>query len=172
MEQVKIKKDGKNRLVEPPKVFWTEYSPEQIDGNAEFFSPVAGELGAQAGDPYSTNGALFRVFCGKPWENYAVATFMVERVIKVVDKPGTPEVQERFHWRPVVRRIDDWLHTGEAKPAAPEVEPPREEYVREDGQVKWNPGKKVHEVIVDDAVVFSSAVKQEALDVATGATSL
>ena len=168
MEQVKIKLDGNHRLVDGAWHLWTEFSPDEIDGNVGFFDPVADNLGSQSGDQYTTNGSFFYVYCGKPWEDFIMAQFMVARVVKVVDMPGTPEVQERAHWHPMVKRMGDWVHTGVVPKKAPAVVAPRENYVSGDGVVEWNPGKKVHEVIVDKTVVFASAVKQEARDVAAG----
>tara|TARA_R100001244_G_scaffold130372_1_gene102462 strand:+ start:819 stop:1388 length:570 start_codon:yes stop_codon:yes gene_type:complete len=42
------------------------------------------------------------------------------------------------------------------------------EYIKENGTVKWNPGKKVFEVRVEDQVVYATKEKPEALKIARG----
>ena len=54
------------------------------------------------------------------------------------------------------------LIKGEEK----EVDGP--EYIKENGVVKWNPGKKVFEVRVKDQVVYATKEKSEALNIARG----
>lgn len=65
--------------------------------------------------------------------------------------------------RPAIMKFDQ----PEAEEAAPVEEKPAG-FVQGTGEVKWNAGKKAHEVHVDGAVVFSTKDKDLAHSVARG----
>lgn len=54
----------------------------------------------------------------------------------------------------------------EAEPASPAE--PREEYVKAQGEVRWNPGKRLHEVVVSGEAVCGTPDKDLALAIARG----
>lgn len=67
-------------------------------------------------------------------------------------------------------KIETFDHGDTAAAKPPKA--PVEKYIPADGEVRWNPGKKEHEVFADGKAVFSSADKAEAQAVARGDKAL
>lgn len=68
--------------------------------------------------------------------------------------------------RPLSMHITRFHMKREEEPT-PEKEK-REEFIKGSGEVKWNPGKKTHEVLINEKVVESFKNKDEAIAFARG----
>lgn len=83
------------------------------------------------------------------------ATFVVSEIDETLhtneDNPYSPVTKTVFHRK--AQQIGDWWNSGEVKAAI----------------VRWNPGKKVHQVIENDKVIYESPDKQQAVKVAEAA---
>ena len=75
-----------------------------------------------------------------------MAEFVVVGIKKIVTQAANEHSSGAFIWRPVVKRRTDWeYYSLTQKPT-----------------IRWNPGKKLHEVVLNDEVLFSTESKSEA----------
>ena len=149
--------------------YWVEDEVSEIDADG-YFDSRAGDLCDP--NPIHMIGRKATVYKGT-YQDYVRAEFEVVGFKWVYHRPPTQDnLAGDKKQVPIVKRTSDWLHWSNEtgfRPA-PALEVPK--FIRGDGEVKWNPGKKVHEVILNDAVVFASADKAEATAVALGNKSL
>ena len=145
--------------------YWIEGIKEDAEQEG-YWDQQSSDFNAE--NPFYESGQEFVVMAGLPG-NFSRATFMIIGVKKIsVREPTIDNPSPGYFKRPVVCRLSEWVHyTMDSKPTIVPVEP-KPIYIKADGEVKWNPGKKEHEVLVDGAVVFSSADKAQALAVASG----
>jgi len=140
--ELKLKKGDNRRLIEGTWHFWGDHTPEQVDGNPVYFDKVVEDL--RSNDPWSSCGTTFKLLLGRPGD-FLMAEFVVVDVKKVVTQRASDTATEASFFRPVVKRVTDWIDCR-----------------RDTGAVRWNPGKKVHEVVMGDQVLFASPDKAEA----------
>lgn len=151
-------------------LYWIDESHMAATETDGYWDQIAGDFDAD--NPYFEAGQHFTVNAGVPG-NFHQAEFVLVGLRKVLIRQptftndGVPMAGD-YRKRPVVRRITEWMFFSydAASPARPEEKKP--EYIKTDGILRWNPGKKVHQVIVDDKVVFESADKNEAEAVRLG----
>ena len=142
------KGDNRRQMIEVWH-FWAKHKPEDIDNNPEYFEKVQGDLvDLNMGDVYSAVGSVFRVFLGDPTRTFHWAEFMVCGVQKTISETQVPK--HRILWQ----RITDWRTVS--------VEALKG--IRR--EVRWSVGKRVHEVVENGVVIFSTAEKDEANRVA------
>lgn len=86
------------------------------------------------------------------------------RVLRWVDLLVVEAAMDRVETMP----IGDVRDVPEAAPQATAASEPDERYITGDGEVRWNLGKKVHEVVLAGEVIASSPDKDEACRIARG----
>jgi len=146
MIKAKMRKGNNRRLMGEALHLWEEHSPEEVDGNPRYFDNVITDIvDRENNDPQSSAGVTFRVLLGDPVNKYHWADFMAYGVHKTTDANGIHD------YRLLYERMTDWrLVDVEAMRSGERTE------------VRWNPGKKQHEVLRGGEVIFASADKEEA----------
>lgn len=111
------------------------------------------------------------------------ADFVIESAVdtrkRIIDERGEREAVVTEY---KVVRDSDWKSYSEAsEPVNQEIEREQEEYVPGEGEIRWNPGKKVYEVMVADEIFAEvkkrddesrEEFKQRALAIAAGSQPL
>jgi len=159
------------RIVGEVYEFWGNGTPETLTDEA--FARV-GEIFRDPGRPEFEGGRRFWVYLGQSGDaernrpsDFWMAEYVLvgfEKIVAEVD--GVPA-----RYKPIVARITEWRRFGTA-PGVVAPEPKAEQYVKGEGVVQWNVGKRAYDVIVNDHVVASSADKQIATEMAAGARPL
>lgn len=99
------------------------------------------------------------VIVGKTLERKRIETERSEQVVDIVNFT-------------IERRTDWWQPKAETAAAAEKVTEPERRFIQGDGEVKWNLGKKVYQVMLGDLVVFETADKAEAQSIASGSAPI
>ena len=165
----RLKQGDNRRLIEGTWHLWGDHTPNHVDGNEGYFDRVVENF--RSGDPMSESGTTFKLFLGKPGE-FITAEFILIGIKKIVTQEATTENPAIFFHRPIVKRLTEWAEYNMSASQVPVPEKKPEIYIKTDGRVIWNPGKQTHQVLVDGEVVYESADKQEAIEIANGSRTL
>lgn len=98
-----------------------------------------------------------------------------ERILSYCETLVLYKTEKMVYLQPIseVKRFDSFFTHIDNMNKPKEPEPVQEEkYIPTDGVVKWNPGKKKYDVLVDGACVASVANKEEAQSIAKGESAL
>ena len=145
--------------------YWVDDDPSETE-KPDYFDMKAGDLCDE--NPVHMIGRKVEVYRGT-WLDYVWAEFRVSgfdwRYLRPPSLDNPHGLKKLF---PKLKRTTEWDKVGNPVTLKPSAPQPAQQFVSARGTVRWNPGKKLHQVLVDNKVVFESADKDAANEVALG----